>query len=70
FENTNVWTSYSTDNYVEDSILYEIECYLDEIPKATFRDFYDNVGCMHSNVSRDRQQMLFDFAMREYRTKK
>ena len=48
--------------YAEDSLLYEMECVLEEEPNTTFRDFYDNVGCMYSEVSRESQRRLFDFA--------
>lgn len=62
FEYTNGWSRYNKDFYVKDSLLYEMECVLAEEPNTTFRDFYDNVGCMYSEVSRESQHILFDFA--------
>lgn len=62
FEYTNGWSRYNKNFYAEDSLLYEMECVLEEEPNTTFKDFYDNVGCMYSEVSRERQHILFDFA--------
>lgn len=62
FEYTNGWSRYNKNFYAEDSLLYEMECVLAEEPNTTFRDFYDNVGCMYSEVSRESQRILFDFA--------
>jgi putative aminopeptidase FrvX len=62
FEYTNGWSRYNKNFYVKDSLLYEMECVLEEEPNTTFRDFYDNVGCMYPEVSRESQHILFDFA--------
>lgn len=62
FEYKNGWSRYNKNFYAEDSLLYEMECVLAEEPNTTFRDFYDNVGCMYSEVSRESQRILFDFA--------
>lgn len=62
FEYKNGWSRYNKNFYAEDSLLYEMECVLEEEPNTTFRDFYDNVGCMYSEVNRESQRILFDFA--------
>lgn len=62
FEYTNGCQGTTRTFYVKDSLLYEMECVLAEEPNTTFRDFYDNVGCMYSEVSRESQHILFDFA--------
>lgn len=62
FEYTNGCQGSTRTFYVKDSLLYEMECVLAEEPNTTFRDFYDNVGCMYSEVSRESQHILFDFA--------
>lgn len=62
FEYTNGYQGTTRTFYVKDSLLYEMECVLEEEPNTTFRDFYDNVGCMYPEVSRESQRILFDFA--------
>ncbi len=62
FEYTNGWSRYNKNFNAEDSLLYEIKCVLAEEPNTTFRDFYDTVGCMYSEFSKESQHILFDFA--------
>ena len=59
FEYTNGWSRYNKNFYAEDSLLYEMECVLEKEPNTKFRDFYDNVGCMYHEVSRQSQHILF-----------
>lgn len=62
FEYTNGWSRYNKNFYAKDGLLYEMECVLAEEPNTTFRDFYDTVGCMYSEFSKESQHILFDFA--------